>query len=85
MCRLPRVVVLIEFGKADLGVCVDDSLLIDPAHALQCTEVKGILRAAIAGAFALDSGRYQALPCRNQRQPQAFHLDHRSRQIIPTA
>jgi hypothetical protein len=24
--------------------------------------------------------RHQALPCRNQRQPQAFRLDHRSRE-----
>src|SRR5262249_5662 len=45
---------VIEFGKADLGVCVDDSLLIDPADALQGIDVKGILRAAIAGAFALE-------------------------------
>src|SRR5262244_2507326 len=49
-----RGLAVIEFGKADLGVCVDDSLLIDPADALQGTDVKGILRAAIAGTFALE-------------------------------
>src|SRR5262245_23765095 len=49
-----RGLAVIEFCKADLGVCVDDGLLIDPADALQGTDVKGILRAAIAGAFALE-------------------------------
>src|SRR5262249_6476840 len=52
-CR-DRGLAVIELGKADLGVCVDNGLLIDPAHALQCTDVKCILRAAIAGAFALE-------------------------------
>jgi len=49
-----RGLAVIELGKGDLGVSVDDGLLIDPAHALQCADVKGILRAAIAGAFALE-------------------------------
>src|SRR5499433_3640114 len=52
--RRDRGLAVIEFCKADLGVGVDDSLLIDPADALQGTDVKGILRAAIAGAFALE-------------------------------
>src|SRR6516162_7380746 len=40
--RCDRGLAIIELGKADLGVCVDDSPLIDPADALQGTDVKGI-------------------------------------------
>ena len=49
-----RRLAVIELGEADLGVGVDEGLLIDAANALQRADVEGVLRAAIAGAFGLE-------------------------------
>src|SRR5262249_30538959 len=38
----------------DLGIGVDDGLLIDPADTLQGADIEGVLGAAIAGTFALE-------------------------------
>ena len=49
-----RGLAIIKLGEGDLGIGVDHGLLIDPAHALQGADIKRILGAAIAGAFALE-------------------------------
>ena len=49
-----RGLTIIKLGEGNLGIGVDHGLLIDPAHALQGADIKGILGAAIAGAFALE-------------------------------
>ena len=46
-----RRLAVIELGEADLGVGVDEGLLVDAADAFQRPHVKGVLRAAITGAF----------------------------------
>ena len=40
--------VLVELGERDLGVGVDERLLVDPAHALQRAHEERVLRPAIA-------------------------------------
>jgi hypothetical protein len=49
-----RRLAIVELGEADLGVGVDEGLLVDAADALQRADVERILRAAIARAFALE-------------------------------
>jgi hypothetical protein len=49
-----RRLAVVELGKGDLGVGVDEGLLIDPPDALQRADIEGVLRAAIARAFALE-------------------------------
>src|SRR5215472_8487993 len=51
--RGDRRLAIIEFGKGDLGIGVDEGLLVDPPDALQGADIKRILGAAIAGALAL--------------------------------
>src|SRR5258708_34661435 len=41
-------------GEGDLGVGVDEGLLVDPPDALQRADIEGVLRAAIAWTLALE-------------------------------
>ena len=52
--RGDRGLAVIELGEGDLGVGVDEGLLIDPPDALQRADIEGVLRAAIARALALE-------------------------------
>ncbi len=52
--RGDRCLAIIQLGEGDLGVGVDEGLLIDPPDALQRADIEGVLRAAIARAFALE-------------------------------
>ena len=45
---------VVKLGEADLGVGIDEGLLVDAAHSLQRADVKGILCAAITWAFAIE-------------------------------
>ena len=45
---------VIELGKDNFGVGIDDGLLIDPPDTLQSADIEGVLRAAVAGTFALE-------------------------------
>jgi hypothetical protein len=49
-CRLD----VVKLGEADLGVGVDEGLLIDAAHPLQRADVEGVLGAAVAGTGAVE-------------------------------
>jgi hypothetical protein len=49
-----RRLAVVELGEGDLGVGVDESLLIDPSHPLQRSDIEGVLRSAVAGALALE-------------------------------
>src|SRR5262249_53881765 len=51
--RGDRGFAVIELGEGHLGVGIDEGLLIDPPDALQGADIKGVLRPAIAWAFAL--------------------------------
>jgi hypothetical protein len=55
--RRDRRLAIIELGEADLGIGVDEGLLIDSADALQGADVEGVLHAAIARTFGFE------LPC----------------------
>jgi hypothetical protein len=52
--RRQRCLAVIELGEGDLGVGIDEGLLIDAAHALQIADIEGVLRTAIAGVLALE-------------------------------
>src|ERR1700751_250767 len=52
--RGDRGLAVIELGEGDLGIGVDEGLLIDPPHTLQRADVEGVLGAAMAWAFAPD-------------------------------
>jgi len=52
--RGDRCLAIIELGKGDLGIGVDDGLLIDPADTLQSADIEGILGTAITRTFALE-------------------------------
>src|SRR5215467_7323572 len=51
--RGDRRLAVIEFGEGDLGIGIDEGLLIDPPDTLQGTDIKRVLGSAIAGALAL--------------------------------
>src|SRR6516164_4020833 len=52
--RGDRRLAVIEFGEGDLGIGIDEGLLIDPPDALQGTDIKCVLGSAIAGALAFE-------------------------------
>src|SRR5215212_1137019 len=52
--RGDRCLTVIQLGKGHLGVGVDDTLLVDPPDPLQRADREGVLRAAVAGAFAVE-------------------------------
>ena len=45
-----RGLAIVQLGEGDLGVGIDQGLLIDPPHALERSDIEGVLRAAVAGA-----------------------------------
>jgi len=49
-----RGLAIVELGKGDLAVGVDERLLVDPADALQRADIECVLGAAIAGAFGVE-------------------------------
>ena len=49
-----RGLAVIQLGKGDFGVGVDEGLLIDPPDALQGADVESVLRPTVAGAFAVE-------------------------------
>ena len=54
ICRCDRRLAIIQLGEANLGVGVDEGLLVDAADALQIADVERILSAAIARVLALE-------------------------------
>ena len=52
--RGDRGLAVIELGERHLGVGVDEGLLVDAPDPLHGADVEGVLRAAIAGALALE-------------------------------
>jgi hypothetical protein len=51
--RRDRRLAIVELGTGDLGVGIDEGLLVDASHALHVADVEAILGAAIARMFAL--------------------------------
>ena len=45
---------VVELGKADLGVGVDEGLLVDATHPLQRADIEGVLGTAVAGTGAIE-------------------------------
>jgi hypothetical protein len=41
--RRDRRFAIVEFGKADLGVGVDEGLLVDASNTLQIADIEGVL------------------------------------------
>ena len=54
ICRCDRRLAIIQLGEANLGVGVDEGLLVDAANTLQIADIERILGAAIARMFALE-------------------------------
>src|SRR6516165_1320462 len=52
--RGDRGLAVIQLGEGDLGIGVDEGLLIDPPDALQRADIEGVLGAAITGTLALE-------------------------------
>ena len=52
--RGDRRLAIVELGEGDLGVGVDEGLLVDTAHTLHVADVEGVLGAAIARVLALE-------------------------------
>jgi len=52
--RGDRGLAVIKLGEAELAVGVDEGLLVDAPDTLQRADIEGVLRAAIAWAFALE-------------------------------
>src|ERR1700736_5803853 len=52
--RGDRCLAIVQLGEGDLGVGVDEGLLIDPANALQRADIEGVLRPAVAWALAVE-------------------------------
>lgn len=53
-CGRHRRLAVVQLGKADLAVGINEGLLIDQAHSLQGTDVERILRAAVPRPFAFE-------------------------------
>src|SRR6201982_3162791 len=51
--RRDRCLAIVKFSASDLGVRIDEGLLVDPANALQITDIERILGAPIAWMLAL--------------------------------
>ena len=52
-CR-DRGLAVIELGAGDLGIGINEGLLIDASHSLQVADIEGVLRATIARMLALE-------------------------------
>ncbi len=55
--RRDRCLAIIELGEGNLGVGVDEGLLVDPPHALEIADVERILGTAVARMLALEPRR----------------------------
>jgi hypothetical protein len=49
-----RRLTVVELGEAELGVGIEEGLLVDPPDALESSDVEGVLSAAVAGAFGIE-------------------------------
>jgi hypothetical protein len=49
-----RGLAVVELGEAELGVGIEEGLLIDAPDALEGSDVEGVLGAAVAGAFGVE-------------------------------
>ena len=49
-----RRLAIIKLGASDLGMGIDERLLVDPADALQIADIERVLGAAIARMLALE-------------------------------
>src|SRR6201986_4100455 len=54
ICRRDRCLAIVKFSASDLGVRIDEGLLVDAANALQIADIERILGAAIAWMLALE-------------------------------
>src|ERR1700751_3043382 len=54
ICRRDRRLAIVKLSASDLGVGIDEGLLVDAANALQITDIERILGAAIAWMLALE-------------------------------
>jgi hypothetical protein len=54
ICRRDRCLAIVKLSASDLGVRIDEGLLVNPANALQITDIERILGAAIAWMLALE-------------------------------
>ena len=54
ICRCDRRLAIIQLGEANLGVGVNEGLLVDAADALQIANIERILGTAIARVLALE-------------------------------
>ena len=52
--RGDRGLTIIQLGKGNLGVGIDDGLLVDPPNPFQRADIEGVLRLAVARALALE-------------------------------
>src|SRR5262249_31513015 len=52
--RRDRRLAVVELGKADLGVGVDEGLLVDASNTLQIADIEGVLGAAVTWMLALE-------------------------------
>ena len=83
--RRDRRFAVVELGKADLGVSVDEGLLVDASNTLQIADIERILGAAVtwmsASAFLVEQGYgvrdARDEPAQAREQQQFFDLpDH---------
>src|SRR6266487_7160155 len=51
--RGDRRLAVIQLAESDLGIGVDEGLLVDPPDALEIADVERVLRATVAGMLAL--------------------------------
>jgi hypothetical protein len=49
-----RGLAVVEFGKRDFGVGIDDCLLVDPPDTLERADIERVLGYAVPGAFAVE-------------------------------
>src|SRR6266700_3797902 len=52
--RGDRRLAVIQLAESDLGIGVDEGLLVDPPDALEIADVERVLRATVAGMLALE-------------------------------
>src|SRR5215831_12823817 len=60
--RHDRRFAIVEFGKADLGVAVDEGLLVEASNTRQIADIEGVLSAAVTRMLALELARERIGP-----------------------